>query len=211
MSLILQEVKDKTESIFEEELKVPELIHFKDRLTAFKESKLERQYRSCLFDMRIEQAKAMGFVPLAGEEMVQMLMKEPHNHSIIEPWYTGAMRYGWAYNHHENKVLDDDSISLRQSDYKRKGWFGKEIWKLRLGSLDYLKEIPYGVVLRVNELKKLRFFNAFDAIAPMAAWDEEAVFTEDPIVVATIWELPIRVDKSSQRVGRREHFFLAQW
>jgi hypothetical protein len=76
--------------------------------------------------------------------------------------------------------------------------------------LDYLKrEIPYGVVLRINECKQLKLFNAFSVLAPMEAWEKKTDI--DPIVVATIWELPLNNEKKRASAGQVAHFFLAQW
>lgn len=209
--LTLQKVKEKTEEIFEEgkEFKIPEPpVHLKDKLAALKESKLERQYRRCLFDVRVDQAKAVGFVPLTVGDMAEMLMGEPHTTAEVQ-WWLNAADYGWVYNHHQDKIESNSPISVHPTDFIRKGgfWtFDKDIWRCRFASLDYLKDIPYGVVLRINELKKFKFFNAFNAMAPREAWVED-VFTADPIVVATIWEMP----SEEKSTGDRQHFFVAQW
>jgi len=88
----------------------------------------------------------------------------------------------------------------------------QEIWRCQFGKLDYLKrEIPYPVVLQINELKKLKVFNCFNVLAPMEAWERKTDI--DPIVVATVWEIPPneKKDEPPNKAGQAAHFFLAQW
>ena len=62
--MILEELKAKTDKAFDK-LEIPQpQIHWKDKLDALSEQKLQRQYERCLMDMRSEQAKTMGFEPL---------------------------------------------------------------------------------------------------------------------------------------------------
>ena len=85
-----------------------------------------------------------------------------------------------------------------------------EKWRCRFGKLDYLKrDIPYGVVLRIQEVKELKLFNVFHVLAPIEAWERKTDI--DPIVVATIWELPPNKDGAYKTAGQVAHFFLAQW
>lgn len=85
----------------------------------------------------------------------------------------------------------------------------KEVWRVRFGKLNYLKrDIPYGVVLRMNEVKKLKLFNVFNVMAPIEAWERKTDI--DPIVVATIWEL-IKDEHGDRIAGQVAHYFLAQW
>jgi len=79
-----------------------------------------------------------------------------------------------------------------------------------MGKLDYLKrEIPYGVVLRINEIKKLNLFNVFNVIAPIEAWERKT--DHDPIVMATIWEIEYNPNSEDRSAGDIAHFFVAQW
>jgi hypothetical protein len=86
-----------------------------------------------------------------------------------------------------------------------------KVWSVQFGKLNYLKrDIPYGVVLRINECKELKLFNVFQVLAPMEAWEKKTDI--DPIVVASIWEMPPKIDeKSGRTAGQVAHFFLAQW
>ena len=69
------------------------------------------------------------------------------------------------------------------------------------------RQIPYGVVLRINELKDVKIFNTFNVLAPIEAWTHQTDI--DPIIVGSIWELP-KKDGRHNRAGI-QHFFVAQW
>jgi hypothetical protein len=221
MVATLKEVKEQTSLIFEEDdekkhlvLPTPPTI-WKDKLEALEAAGLEKQRSNVIFDMRRWQAKEMGFEEIESATMVKMLMGEAHTDS-----YSGSERqtYEYAYDHHNHVLLGKDwggppTIFRLQ---RRKGlWhlppFSKQtIWEVQFGKLDYLKrEFPYGVILRINEVKALNLFNVFHVMAPMEAWEKKTDI--DPIVVATIWELPPVEDKKNRQAGQVAHFFLAQW
>lgn len=223
--MTLEEAKLSTSKIFDgemglKELKVPEPpIIWKDKLEALEKANLEKQRSSLIFDMRKWQAKEMGFSEISSNDLVKMLMGEAHTETADG---TERQNHEWAYNHHEDEMLGKEwggnPIIYRRM--VREGlWslppFSKKLkWECQWGRLDFLKrEIPYGVVLRVNECKQLKLFNCFNVLAPMEAWIKKTDI--DPIVVATIWELPPNTDpkREGKRVsaGQGAHFFLAQW
>lgn len=218
--MTLTEIKETTDKIFEDKLVVPKpSVHWQRKLDALEEANLEQQYRSCLFDMRCEQATKMGFEPLDTEEMVEMLMGEKHTHDQDE---VGEERqtHEFFYNHITGITLIGDKCNWGSKPHqfyrreKQNAWylppFSKfETWRCQFGKLDYLKrEIPYGVVLRINEIKTLNLFNVFNVMAPMEAWERKTDI--DPIVVASIWSIK---DENGRPMSadQVQHFFLAQW
>jgi hypothetical protein len=223
MVLALENLKKATSAIFENDdgmikgIVLPEPpILMKDKLLALEEGKLSKHRSSCIFDMRCWQAKELGFQQLESGEMVRMLMGNPHTEED-----EGAERqtYEWVYNHHTDTEMTSDGWGGKPTIFKRivrAGlWYAPpfsktKVWSCQFGKLDYLKrEIPYGVVLRINESKQLKLFNCFNVIAPQEAWERKTDI--DPIVVATIWELPPVEEKKNKTVGQVAHFFLAQW
>lgn len=84
------------------------------------------------------------------------------------------------------------------------------------GPVDCLKEsIPYSVLLSMAEIKELNVINVFHAIAPIEAWKEHPI-PIDPIILATIWELPNNsLNNINSRgifeTGKTAHFFVAKW
>lgn len=219
--LVLQEVIEQTNDVFgdlpTDEMVVPEPSpHWHRKLEAFEEAKLFKQRASAIFDMRCEQAESMGFKQLTAEEAVEMLMKEPHTDEVEEAGDRQSLE--WAYNHHTNKLLGKSWGSHPNEYYRlaRHGLWHKppfqkfEKWRCRTGKLDYLKrEIPYGIVLRIQEAKKLQLFNAFTVVAPVEAWLSKTDL--DPIVMAEIWTLPPDDDGEHTVSGQKSYFFLAQW
>lgn len=219
--LLLEEVKQKTDSVFgQDELVVPEPSHhWRRKLEALEEARLPKQRAAAIFDMRCEQAKMLGFEQIEMEQMVEMLMGEPHtDHN--ERTDLQRQNHEWFYNHHTGVILEGNACNWggHPHDYfrleRKSRWylppFSKhETWRCRFGKLDYLKrDIPYGVVLRIQEVKKLNLFNVFNVLAPQDAWERKTDI--DPIVTATIWEIP-PVDKGNATAGQAAHFFLAQW
>jgi hypothetical protein len=89
--------------------------------------------------------------------------------------------------------------------------FGKVTkWEVHSGKLDYLKrEIPYGVVLRINKLKELKLFNAFGAVAPKEAWWSQKEI--DPIIFGAIWEMPPDDQGKITTAGNSKLYFIAKW
>lgn len=213
--LTLNEVKVNTDRVFSEDAIVPEPpIHWKDKLEALEEANLSNQRTACLFDMRKWQASKMGFEEVNSNDLVKLLMGEEATENCDGD---NRQTYEWTYNHHDDAELKDwgGKPTLFRRVVKTGLWhmppFSKKVkWVAQFGKLNYLKrEIPYGVVLRINECKQLKLFNCFNVIAPKEAWERKADI--DPIVVATIWELPISEEGKPVNAGQAAHYFLAQW
>lgn len=218
--LILDELKAASDAVFEaDELKIPEpSIRWKDCLDELEKQELQQQYERCLFDMRVEQAKMMGFPAITSAEAVEMLMGEPHTN---EEEKASRQNHEWFYNHHTGKLLMGSECNWggEPTDFymfrKEGPWWvppfaKREVWRCRWGKLDYLeRKIPYGVLLRINELKELKMFNAFSVVAPIEAWQHQTDI--DPVVVGSIWELPKNEEGRFSKAGDTQHFFIAQW
>lgn len=215
--MLLADLKAKSDKAFET-LVIPEpAILWKDKLDALKTQNLQQQYERCLMDMRIEQVKMMGFQPITVDESVEILMGEKHTHRIETK---DRHVYEWVYNHHNDQIITgrDCSWGSLATDYflakKIKPWYlppfcTKEIWRCRFGKIDYLeRDIPYGVILRINELKELKIFNCFSIVAPIEAWQHKTDI--DPIVLGFIWEMPVTGNEYS-KAGDTQAFFIAQW
>lgn len=217
----LKDIKLSTDVIFNNHMDVPvPPVIWKDRLEALSEAGFENHRTSCLFDMRCWQAEEMGFKRIESGEMVKMLTGE-HATSFID----GDVRHihEYVYNHHTDSVFDSEdkwggfpTIFIRKEKKGKWYWppFGEvETWRVQMGKFNYLKrDIPYGVVLKINEVKKFKLFNVFSVMAPMEAWERKTDI--DPIAIASIWELPFKEpykEKKSSSAGQTAHFFLAQW
>ena len=221
--MVLTDVKRDTDLVFGDEMGLKKLvvpeppIIWKDRLQALEEAKLTNHRVSCLYDMRCWQAKEMGFKQFTSDELVELLMRknptekeDGKERQVLE----------YVYNHHDDVTLSKEigwgSNPTIFSRYDRKGFwhlppFSKiKLWECQFGKLDYLKrDIPYGVVLRINECKELKLFNWFQVIAPLEAWERKTDI--DPIVIATIAELPLNEKGKISTAGQTAFFFIAQW
>jgi hypothetical protein len=213
----LQEVIKVTNKVFDSaELKVPEPSHdWKRKLEALEEAKLTSHRSALLFDMRCWQAKQMGFQQIDSNQMVKMLMGDAATDQS-----SGAERqtYEWMYNHHTDQEHAPSDWGGNATVFERKEragfWYMPPFskitkWSCSFGKVNYLKrELPYGVVLRMNEVRKLKLFNCFNVLAPKEAWERKTDI--DPILVATIWEIT-KEKEGHSTAGQVAHFFLAQW
>lgn len=219
--MLLTEVIEKTDKVFEPEteLQVPNPgPHWQRKLEALEQAKLFKQRAAAIYDMRCEQATLMGFEKLEPETMVEMLMGEQHTDTGDSE---ERQNHEWFYNHHTGEIIQGSECKWgsKATDFirmERKSlWFlppfAKQVdWKVRMGKLDYLKrEIPYGVLLRIEEVKKTKLFNSFGVIAPMEAWERPTQI--DPIVFANVWEVPPNDDGKYMNAGQVTHYFVAQW
>lgn len=220
--LKLKDVKESTKAVFDAgPLTIPDPGPvWQRKLEALEEGKLDQQRAAAIFDMRCEQADKMGFMRLTSGQAVEMLMGEAHT-DTKERDDVPRQTYEWFYNHHDGVLLEKDKCNWggfpidfwrmeRKSFWYMPPFAKVEKWRCRFSKLDYLKrEIPYGVLLRINELKELKLFNVFNIVAPLEAFERNTDI--DPIVLATIWEVPPRDKDKGSTAGQAQHYFLAQW
>ncbi|MCK9459588.1 MAG: hypothetical protein M0R80_08115 [Proteobacteria bacterium] len=227
MPLTLQEVKNLTDEAFgklevepvQSPLVVPET--WRRKFDALRENHLWRHVQSAMFDMRCEQATKLGFAQLDSGDMVEMLMG---SRATSHSGSGDRQVFEWMYNHHTDTETSgkDCTWGGLATDFVRNeevvtGRFlkrktQKEVWRCRFGKLNYLqRDMPYGVILRMLEIKKLKLFNAFNVCAPIEAWERRTDI--DPIVVASIFEITSEKHKEDEynTAGQVAHFFVAQW
>jgi hypothetical protein len=73
----------------------------------------------------------------------------------------------------------------------------------KTGCVNYLyEEIPYGILLRMNELTKLDAIQAFFAVAPLDKWTQGETITQDPVIFASI---------INPKQPSWENYFLGRW
>lgn len=220
--MLLSEIARKTENLFASELLRPEsapklTVLQKDKLAAFDVAQLSRQKASLLFEIREQHAAEMGFQRLELEDVAQMLMGA-RPHTTGSRWLS-TNYYEWFYNHIQEKTKSGCSYSeVLMTRFKHFNWiydfanfFFPSIssvkWQVKANTLDMLKkEIPYGVLLRIEEIKKLNFFNAFVAVAPAEAW-RQSPEPIDPVILAINKEFP----EESTSSGRISYYFVAKW
>ena len=198
----LQKVKMEINTIFEKEMVIPEYSHHtKRQLTALKEANLTKQQRLTKFNARCEMAKELGFRELSIEDMTTML-GEKNDNSYLDEYRGSDYTHEYFYDHINQSLCNDRTTRPYLINVK---CVNGSYNNLLISNLDNLKiEIPYGIVLRLNEIKKLNFFNCFNVVAPESCFRQ--LEYKDPIVLATICEAHDKVN-----LGSRRYFFLAQW
>jgi len=199
--LLLQKAADNN-------LEIPKLDHkWKDRLESLAEGGLLKQRAAAMHDMRVEQAEQMGFVKMPKAEAVELLMDEKHTDYEEKP---PRINYNYVYLHLEDKVEGPDTMwgfekpEHYTNNIKRSFWFSKKVWEVTMVvNLDKLKkQIPHKVVIGINGLKRIKFFNAF-----LALQNEDG----DAIIMGCLWELPPKDDGSpSSNSNRANMFYLAK-
>lgn len=185
------------------------------RLEALRAAGLQIKAADCLFGIRCQQARELGFCDFSPEEVVEMLMGEPHTHTD----YGIKHFHEYVFDHHsgQESLGEQCRWDYRTELYTRKvrsRLRTTTAWECIHGGLDYLAgEIPYGIVLRLNELKAAKLFNAFSVVAPAAAFRTPEEI--DPILIGQIWTLPPLRNKSGEieitGSGEIKNFVLASW
>lgn len=194
---------------------------YQDRFDALKEANLTLQLGRLYAEMQVTLAKEVGFEQYSIEELSRLLMNEPDLPFASRQGAWGAWEaYEWFYcpdfipvefARNGNKMQTNYRTNIQNVYFEKKGgWFSRKsiVKECRLGPINSLKiDIPYGVILRINELKKLDIFNCFNVIAPISVWKEPVY--RDPIIVASIVEMENKREQFS--VNDMTHFFVAKW
>ena len=71
-----------------------------------------------------------------------------------------------------------------------------------------IKEIPFGVMLNIVELRKLNIFNNFYAYAPRECFDVDNAI-HDPVITGRIFKLTTSGNDVVE--GSDVEFFIAKW
>jgi len=207
------EAADKTFSLPELTLPIPG-AQWKERIHALEDANLPQQRTMAIFEMRCWQAQALGLLSLSPDEIVELIMGEPHTKA-----YTASteMEFEYCYNHRTDSV-EKRTINTwmferiaKDSPWYMPPFFPKLKWRCVGGALDYLKlPIPAGIIFRIQELKKLRLFNCFMVFAPEDAWKSFGKI--DPIVVARISEFATDEDGDTLlKNGRQALYVIGKW
>lgn len=210
--LTLESVQEKSVLVFEDELQIKvealknkRFAEHKEQIDAYEQAGLRVQASKLKKKINISIAKDVGFQELNIESLARILMKENKLPFQVDEW---APEHIYEWNSGFSQCLRTNSIDV--SFIKRNLFVKKKISKCRMGALDFLKiEIPYGVVLRVNELKELGIFTCFNVIAPEKVWQQPVY--RDPIVVASIAEMSAVYHGNYVRIEDMTHFFVAKW
>ncbi len=203
-------------------IKEPDSL-WKDKISEVEKANMAFRASGVLFDMRVEQAKELGFIQVSEEDITHDLMGETHNRFESGGEDKIKMTYEWSYNHHTDEV--EENVRSTVPKYyslveKRTPWylppFSKTLqWTVVSGPLKhYLPKIPHEMVQRLNRCKNLKLFNCLMAFAPKAAFVKNA--PQPTIMVARISEFRHLSEKegynlSGEQAGHQAYFFLGHW
>jgi len=203
---MLDTLEAKNVEIFEEPLKLePMNADLKRKIEIYKQSGLSSQVTNIQYQQRITQANQL-FTPITLEKAISWMTRDepPFNFYIASGW----QRYEWLYNHNKQKTMGigDYEGTQRYTNCVKTKWL-KRFWHYTIGSLfAYTEEIPLGIVLRIEEMKKLNLFNRFLLIAPT---EKFRIIFEDPIVVASIEKECFRAPSINPDEFR--YYFVGKW
>lgn len=216
----ITQLKEATDAI-DLTTKPVESTFWKDRIEAYEQAGLKRQVSLAKLRQRQEIADKMGFEKVTLPEMAQMLMgDEPTKIKSAESVHHPEYFLGQE-NEPEKPVEPAGSfleamlagrqfvsrphIIPKVLSFKGEG----RKWKLQFGALNFLKaEIPYGVVLRLQEIKELALFDCFSVMAPEELWVQLPPKPIDPIVVASMY---VGNNNQHDPTDLAAHYFIAQW
>lgn len=228
--MLLQELIESTNKCFESSIQVKQNENLESRVIQLRKLNLDEQAWTALYEYRIWQAKQLGMVEVNLEDMVEMMTGSKPSRSSRGR----SMKYSWFYSHRTNSDFNTNEhfvdipnglgwvtrtimVELRfPTIVFKKSRFFRCLWSYRFGDPNLLRQaIPYGVSLRMNELRETNIFNTFHAIAPSNAWKKEYQSKPiDPVIVASIYENMPDERKNisySRYSGRVTHFFVAKW
>jgi hypothetical protein len=199
--LTLDELVEQTDAIFEKEKHLSNR-DIERRIEAYQEARLTRQ----TFNARVSLAEDMGFVKMTGKEAAARIMGENPN-KIKKGWLKQRVEY--LYDHYTDEVYTT-WVNKPTRFIKRKFLFSKrwEVWEVALNYVECT--IPYGIVLRMQEVKALHAFNAFSVVAPKGMCLAREKLS-DPILLGHVYEMPRGGDGQPHTSGNEEKFFLARW
>jgi hypothetical protein len=214
----LDQLQEKSNQLWhEDKFVIPSIpINTQDYIQAYRDLNLNKHANELYFHARCQQAISMGFSFLTPFEIAKMLICKP-NAKIIKVDRYESYEQNWFYDHLFDKCYDQTTAKFSQlplMSYETNKWFNRE--KICMVPINMLKcAIPYGVLLRIMELKKLKLFNCFYAFAP-----EQVIRTEmyikpasvDPVIVATMSN-GHHINHNTVYINRHElaHFFVAKW
>jgi hypothetical protein len=203
----IDELVCKTNEVFTNPITVLPAIKAEvaDRIKTYRDAGLVKQASQQEYLARCEQAQALGFIKITMPEIVNILRPEyrggsPYEISGQDRGHRSRLEYFLA----RNGLSCSDDVYWNFADWHPGGtWFQWDALRVRTGPLDSLKmPIPYGVVLRVQELKALKLFNLFSVHAPIELFRNSEVRRDnDPVVTASICDPE----------HKETLFFVAKW
>ncbi len=216
--LTLEQIAKETDALCEKELTIPSIdVQTKDYLAAYKENNLTVHATELNFQVKCDIATKMGFKKISDEDIVRMLTNDykPKIKSTIDGTLGCSSQF-------YDPLFDKTFQAWFKARILKPGFWSKGDWEpIHMVPPSGLKcAIPYGVLLRMIEIQKLKFFNCLFAFAPEHLIREDC-YTKlpklDPIIVATLtkghkliqWanHKEIQLADSTQFV----HFFIAKW
>ncbi len=214
--MLVSELVTSTDQVFQDLISKNSAQKLKDdefqmRAQAYMDANLSSHLRILSYDYRVDKAKNLGLIAHPLDKFVSILMGNPPTR-ISTSW--GHFTYEYVYDFVKNTELDRSDLWVPNLTFLRGHWWSKDHYVVQnrpMGQL--LRPIPYGVVLRLQEIKELKLFNAFSVLAPREAFATQQ-FAHDPIVIGEMWrnETPQRNEYDSLYDSTQQtYFFIAKW
>jgi hypothetical protein len=214
----LEELAEKTEAVLSldegEGLQLPDLsIQTKDYIDAYRALGLTNHESDLHFYAKCEIAKKVGLQQVSEEEVTKMLIGDEAAKVKSTIASLSTVEVEEFFDPLFNKIY---RANYRGRTFHPPFWSTAAWEPIHMVPLSGLKcAIPYGVLLRIIELKKLNFFNCFLAFAPESVIREgtySRIARVDPVIVASL-------AKGHKKSGDRiltdniefAHFFVAKW
>lgn len=182
---------------------------FKSRIETYKEAELVDQEALAIHEMRVEQFKALGFVPMSPSEAVELLKGEPHTSTQEQ---SERNNYDYMFRHSEFTLTKGDTCTWGSkpehylktvSDGK---WFlppfGKKVvWRVEpvYKLSEYVTPVPTELLQALMHLRKKGFFNWYYGL--------QCKDTGDTVILGVLSQLAEGANKS----GETEYFYIGSF
>jgi hypothetical protein len=217
----LETLAEKTEAVFDVEdgLKLPDFsTQTKDYIDAYRELGLTNHESDLHYFAKCEIAKKAGLQEVSEEEIVRMLTNDE-----VKIKRTIDSDFAEIEEFFDPLFNETYKATFRKRVFSSPFMAKIKFEPIHMVPLSGLKcAIPYGVLLRVLELRKLNFFNCFLAFAPETVIREGTYARAarvDPVIVASLAKGHTRESdwrrNSADRINTQNiefaHFFVAKW
>lgn len=193
--MTLQELKARADAVDVKSGANVDWTQYNDYLAALKDCNLKAHKAELEKYRRHLVAANLGFPQITVEQAITAMVGEPI--VFMDVWEDDEYRQEYEYSVTSARMTPERFIVRKASDRR---WFPERL-HYTLGTLAHLNDlIPYGVLLRVKELRDSEMFDCFHVVAPTAYFAREMVARPDPVVLGTIY-----LD------DKYLHYFVAQW
>lgn len=202
------------------------LPHDEEVMQVYKQGGYANHANDQLFKIRCWQAEMMGFPPVTLEEVACEMAGDVPPDSSVTRADDGQRQLEWYYDLSTDKEYrpgrHGGAKKMTQSRIRRVRYTEEHllwlfpyrqehvVWEMYHRPVDELAApIPFGVLLRMEEIKRAKLFSSFSVLAPAALFRRNLPDRLDPVLLGVVARSPIEGCVPSCEGVR--HFVVARW